>query len=437
MKRVSGFVLLLFALQVSGQNRYSLQQVIDSALANNLIVKQTALTMETARVNWNQSRSNQLPNLVADISHGINTGRSIDPFSNTYVNQTVNRAGYSIGSDVTLFNGLALQNRVRENATIYEAARMNWQQEKNNLVLNVMLAYLQVLNGEDQVQQAISQAATSTQALERLKVMDKEGAIRPSDLTDLKGQLMNDQLALLDAENRLESARLLLAQWMNKPYDPQMQLERIDLDEMLAAYHQTSEDVYKESLENFSLVRAAELQTKASGYALKAAKGQRYPSLYFGAGMNTNYSSLARDAMQEKISYSSQLKNNRFSSIGIGVSIPIFNASIAKNRVKLSEISLENNRLAELETKRQLRQFIDQAWLNMKNSYERYQLLLEQVNAYRESFKAAEVRFQSGVGTSVDYLNAKDRMDRSNINLLNAKYDFVLRKRILDFYRGN
>lgn len=436
MKGVTGFVFLLLALQAAAQSRFSLQQAIDSALANNIIVRQSALNVETARVNWNQARANKLPTLVADITHGINTGRSIDPFSNTYVNQTVNRAGYAIGSDVVLFNGSSLQNRVRESATAYEAARMNWQQEKNNLVLNVMLAYLQVLNGEDQVQQAVSQAATSKQALERLKVLDAEGAIRPSDLTDLKGQLMNDQLAVLDAENRLESSKLLLAQWMNKSYDPAMQLERIDLDEMLTSYPHTSKEVYKESLENFSLIRAAELQTKASGYALKAARGQRFPSLYFGAGLNTNYSSLARDAMQDKISYSNQLKNNRFSSFGIGVSIPIFNASVAKNRVRLSEISLENNRLAEQETKRQLLQLIDQAWLNMSNSYERYQLLVEQVNAYRESFRAAEVRFQSGVGTSVDYLNAKDRMDRAQINLLNAKYDFLLRKRILDFYKG-
>jgi outer membrane protein len=122
--------------------------------------------------------------------------------------------------------------------------------------------------------------------------------------------------------------------------------------------------------------------------------------------------------------------------LGVGVSIPIFNSSIARNRVKLSEIALKNTQLQEQETKRDLRQRIDQAYLNMTNAYERYKVLLDQVAAYQDSYKAAEVRFNAGVGTSVDYLTAKDRLDRANLNLLNAKYDFVLRKKILDFYAG-
>jgi outer membrane protein len=118
------------------------------------------------------------------------------------------------------------------------------------------------------------------------------------------------------------------------------------------------------------------------------------------------------------------------------LSIPIFNSSFARNRVKLSQINLKNSELTELEIKRQLRQQIDQAYLNMNNAYERYKVLLSQVSAYEESFKAAEVRFKAGVGTSVDYLTAKDRFDRANINVVNAKYDFLLRKKILDFYNG-
>ena len=161
-----------------------------------------------------------------------------------------------------------------------------------------------------------------------------------------------------------------------------------------------------------------------------------FPTLGLGAGINTNYSSVARDVNNDKIAYSSQLKNNRFTSFGVGLSIPIFNSSIARNRVKLSEINLKNTELEEQETKRDLRQRIDQAYLNMNNAYERYKVLLTQVAAYEESFKAAEVRFNAGVGTSVDYLTTKDRLDRANLNFVNAKYDFVLRKKILDFYAG-
>jgi outer membrane protein len=436
MTRILVLIFLFLASRSSAQTTYTLQQCIDTAIANNIPVQQTALEMEASRVNWKQAKYNLLPNLGLNINHGINNGRSIDPFTNTYVNQSVNTAGYNIGSDVVLFNGGSLQNRVKENATAYEASRMEWQQAKDNIVLNVILAYLQVLSSEDLVQLSERQAENSRVALDRLNVLNKQGAIRPSDVSDLKGQLMNDQLSTLNAKNLLESNKLALLQLMNKAYDSTLRLERISTEEFLAGYKSNAVEVFQNSLNQFSLVKAVELRTKSSAYSLKAARGQLYPTVSLGAGLNTNFSSLATDANNAKINYGNQLKNNRFSSIGIGVSIPIFNASFARNRVKLSEIVLKNSELEEAETKRQLRQSIEQAWLNMTNAYERYKVLLEQVDAYEESFKAAEVRFNAGVGTSIDYLTAKDRLDRANINLLSAKYDFALRKRILEYYNG-
>ena len=429
------FVLLIFGASARAQN-YSLQQCIDSALKNNIPVKQSALDMETARVNWKQAKANILPTLGMDVSHGLNTGRSIDPFTNTYVNQSVNRASYGANSDVVLFHGGSLQNRIKENATSYEASRMEWQQSKDNLVLNVLLAYLSVLNNEDQLKVANQQAATTQATLDRLNVLNSQGAIKPSDVSDLKGQLMNDQLGILGAKNQLELSKLVLSQWMNRPYDSSMRLERITAEELIAGYGQTAEEIYQSSLQQFSLVKAVELRSKSSEYSLKAAKGQMFPTLGLGAGINTNYSSVARDVNNDKIAYSNQLKNNRFTSFGVGLNIPIFNSSIARNRVKLSEINLKNTELEEQETKRDLRQRIDQAYLNMNNAYEKYKVLLGQVAAYEDSYKAAEVRFNAGVGTSVDYLIAKDRLDRANLNFVNAKYDFVLRKKILDFYAG-
>jgi outer membrane protein len=430
------FVFLFFPFTAQTQTIYSLEQCIDSALKNNIPVKQSELSMETARIDWRQSKTNLFPTLGFDISHGLNTGRSIDPFTNTYVNQGVSRAGYSAATDMVLFNGGSLQNRIKENATAYQASRMEWQQSKDNLVLNVILAYLLVLNSEDRLQLAYQQATTSQATLDRLQILNSQGAVKPSDVSDLKGQLMNDQLSMLDAKNNLETSKLLLSQWMNRPYDSAMRLERLNSAEFLSAYPQTANEVYQNSLTQFSLVKAVELRKRSSEYSVRAAKGQLFPTLSFGAGINTNYSSVAKDANNVKIPYSNQLKNNRFSSFGFGLSIPIFNSSFARNRVKFSKINLKNSELTELETKRQLRQQIDQAYLNMNNAYERYKVLLGQVSAYEESFTAAEVRFKAGVGTSVDYLTAKDRFDRANINVVNAKYDFLLRKKILDFYNG-
>jgi outer membrane protein len=338
-----------------------------------------------------------------------------------------------LNSGFVLFNGGSIQSTVKQNEAAYESSKLTWQQAKDNLVLNVILAYLQVLNNEDLVASAMNQAGVSQKQLERLDVLNKQGAIKPSEFSDLKGQYMNDQLAIVSAKTALEESKLSLAQLMNKQYDKNMKLERIDVSEFLANYTASSQEVYQSALEQFPLVKSVELQTKSYAYGSKAARGALFPTVSIGGGLNTNYSSIAQNAAG-KISYDNQLKNNVSTSVGLGISIPIFNRFQQRNRVKLADIQLKNSELEEERTKTLLEQQIDQAYLNMTNAYDRYKVLLEQVAAYNESFKAAEVRYNSGVGTSIDYLTAKDRLDRANINLIIAKYDFVLRKKVLDYY---
>lgn len=437
MKRIAFLGSLFLLVQASGlaQPHYTLQQCIDTALAKNIGVKQNGLLAEAAEVNMKQARANLLPDLNASMDHGINTGRSIDPFTNGYVNQSINYASYGANTGIVVFNGMNLHNQVKQYSYAYDASRMEQQQAKDNLTLNVILAYLQVLNNEDLLSSAIAQKSVSAKQLERLNVLDKQGAISPSQVTDVKGQLMNDELNILNMRNNLETAKLSLAQLMNVPYDKGMTLERMNADDFLTAYAVSSSDVYQNALQQFSLVKSVELRRKSSEYALKAARGTYFPTVTLGGSMQTNYSSVAQNSTG-KIPYNDQIKNNVFYSINLGVRIPIFNSFRTRNAVKLADITVRNNELIEENTKLQLRQQIEQAHLNMTNAYERYKTLLNQVEAYQTSFKAAEARFTAGVGTSVDYVIAKNNVDRANINLIAAKYDFVLRKKILDYYQN-
>ncbi|HEX8315373.1 MAG TPA: TolC family protein [Flavisolibacter sp.] len=436
MKRIAIFGSFLVLLSMTSQaQKFTLQQCIDTALAKNIQVRQSDLLSEAASVNLKQARANLLPDLNASFNHGINQGRSIDPFTNTYVNQTVNYASYGLNSGVVLFNGLNLQNSVKQNAYAYDASRMELQQAKDNLTLNVILAYLQVLGNEDLIAAATKQRELSGKQLERLEILDKQGAISPSQLSDVKGQLMNDELTILNLRNQLETSKLALAQLMNVPYTSTIAVERINAEEFLANYVQSSNDVYNTALQQFSLVKSVELRKRSAEYALKSAKGLLYPSLVLGGNMQTNYSSIAANA-SGKIPYRNQLDNNIFYTVNVGLRIPVFNSFRVKNNIKLADIVVRNSELVEEATKVQLRQQIEQAHLNMTNAFDRYKTLAQQVSAYSTSFRAAEARFNAGVGTSVDYLIAKNNLDRSNINLISARYDFVLRKKILDYYQN-
>lgn len=288
MNRVLILYFSLMAFSSKAQKIYTLQQCIDSALAANIQVKQSALISKAAEVNLRQSRMNLMPDLNASVSHGYNSGRSIDPFTNTYVTQSVTAANYGVSSGVILFNGMTLQNRIRESAFAYDASRMEWQQQRDVLVLNVILAYLSVLSGEDMVNQAISQASTTEKSLQRMQLLDSQGAVKPSDVSDLKGQLMNDQLTLLSARNNLESMKLLLLQLMNKPYDPSIELQRIDASEFMTAYPSTAPEVFEAAQEHFAAIKAAELRRKSFEYGVRAERGQYFPQLSLFGGINTN-----------------------------------------------------------------------------------------------------------------------------------------------------
>ncbi len=199
---------------------------------------------------------------------------------------------------------------------------------------------------------------------------------------------------------------------------------------------------------------------------MKVASSNLYPSLTFNINANTNYSSAAsqesfinttdvtstdyvvingnqtsvvrkqNNFVSRKIAYGSQLNNNLFNSFGLNLTVPIFNGHFVRNRIKLAKINVKANELAVQTVKNELSQAIDQAFINLESTNQRYTTLKAQVTDFTESFRAAEVRFAAGVGTSVDYLTAKNNLDRANINLISAKYDYVLRTKLLDYYQG-
>lgn len=465
------FLIFLIAALLGGstghaQPKYTLQQCIDTALANSIPLKQTALQAESEAINWRQARLNIFPDANASISQGINQGRSIDPFTNAYINQKVGYGSYNLNSSVVLFNGLSLQKSIRQFALSYQAAESDLQQAKDNLMLNVILAYLQVLNSEDRLSLSTRQRDVSRNQLERLQILDKQGAISPSQVSDIKGQLMDDELSVVNSRNTLETAKLALAQLMNIRYNKAMQLERVGAEELASIYPASSDEIFQKALNQLALVKSVRLKKQSAQAAVQAIRGRLYPSLVLSGNLTTNYSSAAtKDILlntgfvttpdyvvlngtqvpvvskqstysTERIAYGSQLGNNIFSAVNLGLRIPLFNSFLIRNQVKQAKIVLRNNELIEENTRIQLRQQIDQAYLNMTNAFDRYKVLQEQVLAYTQSFKAAEVRFNAGVGTSVDYTIAKNNLDQATINLVNAQYDFLLRKKVLDYYFG-
>ncbi len=413
----------------------TLRTAVEIALKNNMDVQRSNIRAETERVNFNQARANLLPNLNINYSHGINAGRSIDPYSNAYVNQQITFASPAIESKMTLFNGFALLNTIRRNSLTYKAARFEEQQAKENLTINVILTYLQVLTNQELLEQSIKQKETSLRQVEWLEVLFKSGAVLPGQYYDLKGQYANDQMAVVTAVNNLENSKIVLVQLLNIPYTKDMKAEKFKAGEYSLIYETTPEQVYSASLEHLALVKATGFRKKSADEDIKVKRSAFYPLVFLNGGLTSNYSSAAVQQSQ-KIGFNEQLKNNLSPSVSIGISIPLLNSFRTRNSVAIAKLNQQEADLAAKSTRIQLQQLTEQAYFNMTSSKDRYATLLDQVNAFSESFRTTEIRFNAGAITSVDYLIAKNNLDRANLNLLSARYDFILRKKILDFYQG-
>lgn len=446
----------------------TLGQSVSTALANNFEVKQSELQSESASIVLKQSRRDLLPAVSGSVGHGLNQGRSIDPFTNSYIDQNVGFANYSLGGSVTLFNGLLLQNSIRQNALAFEASKMEQQNAKERLTLDVILAYLQILSNEDLLSQAKLRVELSKEQVKRLETLNKEGAIQPSQLYDLQGQLANDELTIINTQNALNASRLRLAQLMNVEYDVNLQVARLTDQQLQLTekYPFTAADIYNSAANQLAVMRGAMLRKESAAKGVQVARGSGMPNLSFSSNLFSNYSSLAtrnfingtndvatdqyidvngtrypviapeRNISTEKINFNDQLKNNYSSSFSLNLRIPIFNSLQTRSRVAQARVELKNAELIEATTQVELKQAVDQAYFNMQAAWDRYGALNRQVDAFKQAFRAAEARFNAGAGTSVDYSVAKNNYDQAQINLINARYDYVLRSKVLDYYRG-
>lgn len=469
MKRKYFLLALLVAAAIftKGQNKIlTLKDCIDTALANNFTVKQRELQAATAGVNYTQAKNNLLPSAQSTYSYSINNGRTIDPFTNGYITQQLKSSSADVSASIPVFNGFQLRNTIRQNEQAFAGAKMEWQQRKDELTLQVILAYLQVLSTQDAITLATQQAGITKQQVERIDIVGKEGATAPSNVSDLKGQYAGEQINLISAENNYQSSVLALTQLMQVPYNEQLQFSRSGLLEEIKTFDKMPDEIYTLALQKLAAVKAADLRVSSSVMGVKAAKGGYYPSVSLFGGASTNYSSAAmlnsfvsstdlptgayvqyngnnlpvlakQDTYKSTpISYGSQFNNNISYGFGVSMRIPLLNAFRVRNTVKLAKNEELGNRLVADNIRLQLRQNIDQAYININATSKRYKALQEQAAAYGESFRIATLRFENGVINSPEYLIAKNNLDRVNGNLIIAQYEYMLRKKILEFYMG-
>src|ERR1700744_3384126 len=440
-------VLLVTCGKVYAQqdSTFTIQQCLDIAIKNNLQVKQSNTNAQLAHIDYRQAIENLLPNIGGSASRSFNNGRAISPLTNAYVNQSATNDNYSLSGSMTLFNGFSLINAIKSTSLAFQAGKMNFQAAKDAVTVNVITSYLAILDDEEILAASKSQLEVQKQTVDRLTILEKQGANKAaSDLTDQQGQYASNQVNVVNAENTLEAARLTLFQIMNIPYQPGAQFQDLNAENLKGDYGSDPDQVYQTALQQFAAVKAATLSREASEKNVSSLRGQLLPQITLGGGLATAYTNTAQKPIVgpdstttfQNISYGDQFKNNYSSYISLGINIPIFLNGIRRNALSRAKINALYARDVEENAKIVLKQNVEQAYYNMTAAYKRYQVLMDQVKAYTESYRIYKLRFDAGVLTSVDFIIAKNNLDSSTVNLISAKYDYFIDSKILDYYQG-
>jgi outer membrane protein len=471
MKWYSSWIFILFLIfsftgKAQDSTKYlTIKQCVDLAIKNNLQVQQSQIQLEQNGILFKQSKDNLLPQLNASLSEQANYGRSISNVNNGYVDIQNGSGNYSVSGNLVLFNGLSLQNAIKANALNYNASKMDLQQQKDNITLSVILNYLTVLSNQETLDIARRQASVDSAQVARLEIQNAEGAIPPATLYDLKGQYASDLVNVVNAVNALETSKINLFAVLNVPYQKDATYEMVNMNADISDLRTPADSIYQTALQTIPNIKATDLRVQSYQKNIAAAKGKLYPTLYLFGNLNSNFSSIATNTIpnstatagptgefvtigptnydvlansypSQKTSFGDQVKNNRFQTFGVGLNIPILNYFSARNNVKTARLNYENAKVLSNASKNQLQQLVEQAWENLRSAYGQYKGYLDQVHAYGESFRTAEIRFNAGAITSVDYVIAKNNVDRANLNLSAARYNFIFRTKILEYYQG-
>ena len=422
------FSLATLCVTSQAQEGWTLRQCIDYAIEHNIEIQQTANEAEQNAIEVNTAKWARLPNLSGSSGQNWSWGRSQSPKDNTYSDVNSGSTQFGLNTNVPLFTGLQLPNQYALSKLNLKAAIEDLNKAKEDIAINVTSSYLQVLFNMELSKVAASQTELSKEQCKRIIRLAEVGKASSAEVAEAKARVAQDEMSLVQAENNYQLALLDLSQLLELPTPEGFTLAQPDTVVNFAPLT-APDDIYTEALSNKPGIRAAQFRLEGSEKSIRIAQSNYYPQLSLG----TNFYTLNGSAEH---SFGSQLKNNLNKGIGFNLSVPLFNRLATRNRVRSARLQQTNLALQLNNTKKVLYKEIQQAWYNAVAAESKFNSSMAAVTANEESFRLMSEKFDNGKATFVEYNEAKQNLTKSLSDKIQAKYDYLFRTKILDFYKG-
>jgi len=434
-----GFVMLLSPLLLfSQQKQWTFEECIAHALENNIQIKQQEIMTRYQESTLEQSKLNLLPSLNGSANHYYSFGRAYDKTSNRYTEgETVQSNSFNVGSNMSIFNGLVNYNTIQKNKYELLATEQDLEGFRDNISLSVALAYLQILLNNELVATTASQVELTNQQIDRTRKLVDAGSLARGNLLDIEAQAAREELQLITLQNQLAISLLTLAQLLELPSAESFEIEIPEISVAPVAFESNPDSIYSVAEKIRPEVLGAEYKLRGAEYDLAIAKGGRSPQISFGASWNTAYSDNRIDLVTlEPYDFKTQLDINRNAAVGFSLNIPILNGWMVNTQIKNSRLGIENSRYALENTKKQLYKNIQQAYTDATGALKRYYSSQKAVSSMEEAFRYAEQKLDVGLVTAVDYNQSKTQLLNAQSEMAQAKYEYVFKTKVLDFYKG-
>lgn len=461
--------LLVVSASLQAQEKWGLLKCVEYAWANNISIKQTDLQSRIAALQLKQSKLGQLPNLNFSGNSGYSSGRNQDPTTFTLITQSYLSANMQLQSSADIFNWFSKRNTIAANEWELMAAKASTDKLKNDIALTVANSYLQILLAKEQEKIAGIQLQQSTAQLNNTRKLVDAGALPELNAVELEAQVARDSSTLISAKGNVQQAILTIKAYMGMdaaaPFEVDTPpVDKIPVDKIADLQ---PENVYASAIANMPQQKYNDYKLKAAEKTAKAAKGNMYPTLSAFGSLGSRFNSRSMEATGSfttnppigkvtvnsvdynvysfspftqytygKQAFFSQLNQNFSQSVGLGLSIPIFNGYSARTAYERSRISTRNWQLQKDLDNQSLKQNIYQAYNAAVVALEKFNAGKKTLETTERTYSFAQKRYDVGMLSTFELITNQNNLFRARLENALNQYDYVFKMKVLEFYRG-
>ena len=422
---------ILCSFNLQAQESWNLERCINHAIEHNLSIKQKEAAREQSEIELSTAKWSRSPNLNGNIGQSFNFGRALQA-DNTYGNHNTNNSSFSLGTSIPLFTGMQIPNNIALSKLNLKAATEDLEKAKEDISIQVASFFLQVLFNHELTKVARNQAQLSQEQLEKKIAFFKSGKASEADVLEAKSRLAQDQLSVVQAENNYQLALLDLSQLLELPSPEDFHISIPDIDSFKTELS-LPEEIYAQAMMNKPAIKAAQYRLQGAEKSIRIAQSAYYPQLSFGAGIGTNYYHLSGI---ENEAFHTQWRQNMNKYLQFSLSIPLFNRFQTRNRVKSARIQHTALAWQLEESKKTLYKEIQQAYYNALAAESKYKSSLSASESAEASFRLMSEKYANGKASATEYNEMRTAWMKALSEGIQAKYEFVYRSKILDFYKG-